>query len=326
MELQARVGAQADEEEVLRQGDRRAARRSIGGYDAQMQAIEQRLALFSEELKDKKALLDRQLARKTEVMALRRAEADLSGTRGELLGRIADFKERIARAEQQIAELRSTAMQKSVEELRQTETELDDVREQIGAGRDVLERVDVRAPERGIVVRLNYHARGAVVAPGAVILELLPVNEELVIEGRVNPTDISHVQGGPGRARAADGAQPTIDARDRRQGRLRLSRRDCRAGAAAAAGDGRVRAALVHRARKARRGRPAPQARQVSPHARHAGRHLHQDRRAHFFRVHAAGRCSTASRALSASIERRGRDPARNAFRTGTCAVECCAD
>jgi hypothetical protein len=33
-----------------------------------------------------------------------------------------------------------------------------------------------------------------VVTPGAVILELLPVNEEPVIEGRVNPTDISHVK------------------------------------------------------------------------------------------------------------------------------------
>jgi HlyD family secretion protein len=195
MELQARRARQADEEEVLRR-EISALRESIGGYDAQMQAVEKRLALFTEELKDRQSLLDRQLARKTEVMAVRRAEADLTGTRGELLGRIADFKERIARAEQKISEVRSAAMQKAVEELRETETELDDVREQIGAGRDVLERVDVRAPERGIVVRLNYHAHGAVVAPGAVILELLPVNEKLVIEGRVNPTDISHVKEG----------------------------------------------------------------------------------------------------------------------------------
>jgi HlyD family type I secretion membrane fusion protein len=87
-------------------------------------------------------------------------------------------------------------MQKTIEELRQTETELDDVREQIGASRDVLERIDVRSPDRGIVVRVNYHSNGAVVAPGAVILELLPVDDKLVIEGRVNPNDISHVHDG----------------------------------------------------------------------------------------------------------------------------------
>jgi HlyD family type I secretion membrane fusion protein len=195
MELKARRLNQADEEQVLRK-EVAALGESIGGYEAQAHAVEQRLTLFTEELSDKKALLDRQLARKTEVMALRRAEADLVGSRGELLGRVADSRERIARAEQQISELRSAAMQKAVEELRQTETELDDVREQIGASRDVLERIDVRAPDRGIVVRFNYHTHGAVVAPGAVILELLPVDDKLVIEGRINPGDISHVQGG----------------------------------------------------------------------------------------------------------------------------------
>ena len=195
MELKARRQNQADTEQVLRK-EVAALKESIGGYEAQTQAVEKRLTLFSEELRDKKDLLDRQLARKTEVMALRRAEADLAGSRGELLGRIADSRERIARAEQQIAELRSAAMQKAVEELRATETELDDVRELIGAGRDVLERVDVRSPDRGVVVRVNYHTRGAVVAPGAIILELLPVDDKLVIEGRVSPNDISHVHDG----------------------------------------------------------------------------------------------------------------------------------
>ena len=195
MELKARRQNQADEEQVLRK-EVASLKGSIGGYDAQTKAVEQRLALFSEELRDKKSLLDRQLARKTEVMALRRAEADLAGSRGELLGRIADSRERIARSEQQITELRSAAMQKTIEELRQTETELDDVREQIGASRDVLQRIDIRSPDRGIVVRVNFHSNGAVVAPGAIILELLPVDDKLIIEGRVNPNDISHVHEG----------------------------------------------------------------------------------------------------------------------------------
>lgn len=195
IELQAKRQNQSDEEQVLRK-EVAALNESIGGYQAQAAAVEQRLKLFVEELADKQSLLDRRLARKTEVMALRRSEADLIGTRGELLGRIADSKQRIARSEQQIFELRSAATQKAVEELRQTESELDDVREQIGASRDVLERVNVKSPERGVVVRVNYHTRGAVVAPGAAILELLPVNDKLVIEGRVSPHDISHVHQG----------------------------------------------------------------------------------------------------------------------------------
>jgi membrane fusion protein, type I secretion system len=120
----------------------------------------------------------------------------VSGELGDLTGRIADSRERIARAEHQIAQLRSAAAQKAAEELRGTESELDDVQEQIRAARDVVERIEVRAPVRGVVVKLNHHTTGAVVAPGAVILELLPINEELIIEARVNPSDISHVQVG----------------------------------------------------------------------------------------------------------------------------------
>jgi HlyD family type I secretion membrane fusion protein len=80
--------------------------------------------------------------------------------------------------------------------LRGTETELDDLREQILAARDVVQRTEVRAPVRGIVVKLNQYTTGGVVAPGGTILELLPVNDELVIEARVNPNEITHVREG----------------------------------------------------------------------------------------------------------------------------------
>jgi HlyD family secretion protein len=193
MELRVRRQRQADEEEMLRR-DIAGLKESITGYQSQVQSLEQRIGLFGEELRDKKVLLERQLLRRTEVLAVQRAEAGLTGQRGELLGRIADAKERIASAEQQIAQVRSAAMQKAVEELRGVETELDDIEEQIHAARDVLERVEVRAPERGYVVKVNYHARGAVVAPGAPILEIVPAGKHMVLEARVRPSDITHVK------------------------------------------------------------------------------------------------------------------------------------
>lgn len=76
------------------------------------------------------------------------------------------------------------------------EADLDDVEEQIRAAQDVVDRVDVRSPVRGIVVKKNFDTPGGVVSPGAVILELLPIGEERVIEARVNPKDISHVSVG----------------------------------------------------------------------------------------------------------------------------------
>jgi HlyD family type I secretion membrane fusion protein len=191
-ELRARRASLATDESVLKK-QIAGLEESIRGYDAQVQSTKERIGLFTEELKDKDSLLGQQLVRKSDVLALRRSEAGLGGDLGEYLGRIADSKERIAQANERIAQLHSTALRDAIKELRETETELDDVEEQIRAAQDVVDRVEVRSPVRGIVVKQNFYTSGGVVASGAVILELLPIGEERIIEARVNPKDISHV-------------------------------------------------------------------------------------------------------------------------------------
>lgn len=169
---------------------------SISGYEAQISATQQRLSILGEELKAKNSLLQRDLIRKTEVYAVQRDEAALNGELGQLIGRVADSRQQVARAEQQIASIQSTATQKAVEELRQTESNLDDVTEQIRSAKDIVDRTNIKAPVRGIVVKLNQHTRGGIVAAGGTILELLPVNDELIIEGRIHPNEVVHVKEG----------------------------------------------------------------------------------------------------------------------------------
>jgi HlyD family type I secretion membrane fusion protein len=60
----------------------------------------------------------------------------------------------------------------------------------------VLERTDVRAPVRGIVVKLHHHTAGGVIAAGGILLELLPINDELLIQARIRPTDVAHIREG----------------------------------------------------------------------------------------------------------------------------------
>lgn len=191
-ELRARRASLVSEESVLVK-QIAGLEESIRGYQAQVQSTQERIGLFAEELKDKNSLLGQQLVRKSDVLALRRSEASLGGELGEYLGRIADSKERIAQANERIAQLHAAAFRDAIKELRETEADLDDVEEQIRAARDVVDRVEVRSPVRGVVVKKNFHTPGGVVAPGAVILELLPIGEERIIEAHVNPKDISHV-------------------------------------------------------------------------------------------------------------------------------------
>ena len=232
---------------------------SIGGYQAQLKSTEERLALFTEELKAKKSLLDRQLARKTEVLALQRAEAGVSGERGELIARIADSKERIARAEQQITQLRSAAMQKAVEELRETETERDDLSEQIRAEEDVLRRLDVRAPVRGDRRQAQPSRAGR--GGGARLRHPRAASRQRRADHRgARQAERHHARAGrPAGAGAPHRAEPAHDARHRRPRGVRLGRRRRRPGTPSSMPRSHCAPTIVHRAREARPGGRAQQ-------------------------------------------------------------------
>jgi multidrug efflux pump subunit AcrA (membrane-fusion protein) len=107
-ELITRRRSLANQEEVLRK-EIAALKESVRGYEAQVSANRERYALFDEELKAKSPLIEHQLIRKSEVIALQRSEVGLAGELGDLLGRSGDTTERIARAEQQISQLRLAA-------------------------------------------------------------------------------------------------------------------------------------------------------------------------------------------------------------------------
>lgn len=65
--------------------------------------------------------------------------------------------------------------------------------DQIPNLRDKLKRTSVRAPMDGIINRILNNTTGGVVQPASPILEIIPLNDELIIEVEVSPTDIAYV-------------------------------------------------------------------------------------------------------------------------------------
>lgn len=185
----------AGEVELLKH-ERAGHQETLAGLSAQLKSAQEQIALFQRELADKNELLERALVRRSEVLATQRAEARAIGDLGQITGRIGDTNERIARTDQQIIQLQSVTQQRANEELRAVESELDDIREQIRAARDVVDRVELVAPVRGVIVKLNFNTHGGVIPPGATIFELVPIDDDLIIETRVSPTDVVHVKPG----------------------------------------------------------------------------------------------------------------------------------
>jgi HlyD family type I secretion membrane fusion protein len=173
-----------------------ALQERINGSKIQVAGVHEQLRLLREEIEAKEHLLKSGFVRKPELLVLQRAYANLQGEVGRLQGEMGDARERIARANEQIAGVKKTAIKTAVEQLHEVRSELHDVRERIRAAKGVLDRVKITAPVKGVVVKLRYHTAGGVIEAGKNIMELLPLDAELIIEVRIRPQDIDSVKRG----------------------------------------------------------------------------------------------------------------------------------
>lgn len=96
-------------------------------------------------------------------------------------------KEALGRIEQRKAELRSEAL----EEINQRRRELLSIMETLAAGSDRVTRTDLRSPVKGIVKHILVNTLGGVVKPGESIMEVIPLDDTLLVEANIKPSDIA---------------------------------------------------------------------------------------------------------------------------------------
>ena len=173
-----------------------AIREEKVGLKFQYDAIVYQNELINEELAGQLILKEKGLTRVAAVMTLKREKARLEGTRGELKAKLARADERITEIESQIISQRTREVRKATEEVRKTSTEIADLNQRITAARDLLERTEITSPVKGVVVSLAQNTTGGVIDAGAQLIELLPIDEEIIIEAYVRPVDIDAVRVG----------------------------------------------------------------------------------------------------------------------------------
>jgi HlyD family type I secretion membrane fusion protein len=174
----------------------KALNERIQGSNVQLDGVRRQIEFLDDEIDTKRYLLQTGLVRKPELLVLQRTKANLEGEVGRILGEIGDAKERIARSNEQINGVRKTAIKTAVEQMHEIRGELVDVRERMLAAKGVLDRIKITAPVKGVVVKLRYHTQGGVIEPSKTVMEILPLQEELIIEARVRPQDIDNVKNG----------------------------------------------------------------------------------------------------------------------------------
>lgn len=194
-ELTQSTEALAAQSSVLVQRQRQHAAR-ITGIEQQITSLDTQNTLIGDELEGLRSLESEGFAAPTRVRAVERAQAEITGRRAEMASAIEQSREAMGEARLQALSLREERAERVAEELRLTDTRLAEVLPQLQAVRVQLERTRVRAPVAGTVVGLSYFNVGAVVAPGSRILELVPDEQDMIMEVRVRPIDADNVAPG----------------------------------------------------------------------------------------------------------------------------------
>lgn len=184
----ARTGQRAQLRERVTQ-----TQEEIRGLAAQQTAKEGEIKLITEELVGVTELYGKNLVSISRLMTLRRDKARLEGERGQYIAEIARARGKISETEMQIIQLDRDFRSELLNDLRETQGKIAEFKERRTAAKDQLKRVDIRAPQSGVVLDLSVHTVGGVISPGETIMEIVPRADALVIDARVTPQDIDQV-------------------------------------------------------------------------------------------------------------------------------------
>ena len=188
----ARKSAVEGEIEVLEQREEQL-RSQINGYRG-LQSSKERLSIsYNEELDDIRELLDQGFSDKNRLREIERNVATLDGDVADLMASIASTEVAIGETRLQILQLRKRFQNEIVSELREVQLNISDNFERANALEDIVSRTLVRATESGIVTGLQVHTEGGVISPGMKIVDIVPQEDELIVEAQVSPTDIDRV-------------------------------------------------------------------------------------------------------------------------------------
>jgi HlyD family secretion protein len=165
----------------------------IAALNAQLKSAEDQLTLVKEDLDGKRDLFKRNIIGKNQINVIEREYTTL-------IGRVSEYKSHISRAEQRIAEseleiinLKNKFHNDIVTELKEVSHSINEYKEKLSASIDVLNRAVIKAPQSGNITGLKYNTIGGIIPPGAIIMEITPNDQDMIIEAKIMPNNIESV-------------------------------------------------------------------------------------------------------------------------------------
>ncbi|PTM41459.1 HlyD family type I secretion periplasmic adaptor subunit [Bosea sp. 124] len=163
---------------------------------AQIDAIRYQRTLIDEETRVIGELYEKRYAKRTQLVELQTKQSELTGRAGENAARKAKAEQAVAGANLEILSITLERQNEVAREIQESQLILSEVTERIVQAEDVLRRLVVLSPQEGIVANIRMRTAGSAIAAGESILDIVPEQEPLIVEAKVDPRDIDVIRVG----------------------------------------------------------------------------------------------------------------------------------
>jgi adhesin transport system membrane fusion protein len=147
----------------------------LGALNEEIAVFAETLRLIQKELALNEPMLETGEVSEVEVIRLRRQVNEIKGA---------------------ITQRRNKYLSESQAELAKAQDELSAQTEQLAGRKTMLDQVDIYAPVKGVIKNIRITTHGGVVRPAEEIMQLVPIEEELLIEIKIKPTEVAFLRPG----------------------------------------------------------------------------------------------------------------------------------
>lgn len=162
----------------------------VAGLRAQRDAVLAQTAILNEQLERLSALLSQGLVEASRVSDLRRQIAQLDGESARIMTEIARGNAATAERRLQVSQVQESYQSEVLGQLQETGQQIAELEQQRVAAQDRLDRLVIRAPIAGIVHQMQVATLGGVAAAGETLMQIVPQDDEIMVDVRINPLDI----------------------------------------------------------------------------------------------------------------------------------------
>ncbi|MCZ4271946.1 HlyD family type I secretion periplasmic adaptor subunit [Maritalea porphyrae] len=170
--------------------------KEIDGLNIQKEAFVERVDILSKQLERLRDGVAKEIVPENILAAREEEFVSVKANVGKIETELAKVGKSIGETELQIIQTEQQYKERANAEFKEVNSQIQELQENLKVAVEVVDRLEIRAPVSGSVQNIKVHTAGGVVRSGEKMMEIVPVNDQLVINARVSPIDIDNVSPG----------------------------------------------------------------------------------------------------------------------------------